>query len=141
MSTAAIARIVLATEGEYRIEHFYEQASLAWRGGSVDIGEHYGDPICAVINPQAGWCATGGEGLVICHFEGGLPRGPTRVSPKRMKVLELWRRANPPPMKAYWSVEGAWLYQDDLIRVVVEPASEHAGLYEVNVTTLSWRKI
>jgi hypothetical protein len=137
----ADTKTVLAADGEYRIEHFYENVALVWRGGSADIGDHYGDPTCAVINSSAGWCVTGGEGLVICHFEGGLPRGPGRVSSKRLKMLELWRRGNPPPQSAFWSVQGAWLYQDDAVRVVVDPSSEHAGLYEINVTTLAWRKI
>lgn len=141
MQEADAVRPVLAVDGECRIEHVFEDAKLAWSGGSIDIGDHYGDPNCGLINAYAGWCAAGGEGLVICHFEGGLPKGPARFPQKRLKVSELWRRSNPPPSGAYWSVEGIWLYHDDLIRVVVEPLSEHAGLYEVDVKTLAWRKL
>jgi hypothetical protein len=60
-----------------------------------------------------------------------------------MRISELWRRDSRPPSgpEHYWSVEGAWLYRDNLIRVVVDPVSDHAGVYEVNLTTLAWRKI
>jgi hypothetical protein len=134
---------VLFVDGEYRIESFCEDARLVWSGGSIDIGHHYGEPGCALINADAGWCVTGGEGLVICHFEGGLPKGPTRFPVERLKNVKLWRPGNPPPSGAhdYWSVEGIWFYQNDLIRVVVNPLDEHAGLYEVDVKTLVWHKI
>lgn len=143
MPEADAVRQVLAVDGEYKIEHLFENARLVWSGGSIDIGDHYGDPDCGLINANTGWCATGGEGLVIYHFEGGLPKGPARFSEKRLRMLELWRRSNPPPSGAHrhWSVEGIWLCHDDLIRVVVEPLSEHAGLYEVDVKTLAWRKL
>src|SRR5437763_17210482 len=107
MPAAGVARPVLAVEGERRIEHAYETATLAWNGGSIAIGDHYGDPDCAVINVEGGWCVTGGEGLVVCHFEGGLPAGPAPYAATRLTILELWRRGNPPPSGPCWSVEGA----------------------------------
>ena len=141
MPEADAVRPVLAVDGECRIKHVFEDAKLVWSGGSIEIGDHYGDPNCGLVNTCVGWCATGGEGLVICHFDGGLPKGTARSAEKRLKKSELWRRSSPPPSGAYWSVEGMWFYRDDLIRVVVEPVSEHAGLYEVDVRTLAWRKL
>jgi hypothetical protein len=66
---------VLACDGDYRVEHLLEEATLVWSDGSVFVGDHYGDPSCALINEAAGGCVSGGEGLVICRFEPGFPSG------------------------------------------------------------------
>jgi hypothetical protein len=79
--------------------------------------------------------------LVVSIFKGGFPSGSKPINPQDVTQRELWRRSNPPPIGPYWSIEGMWLYEDDLIRVVVDPISDYAGLYEVNVRTLAWRKL
>src|SRR3712207_1504985 len=114
---------------DYVLEHHYENASLSWPGGGLHIGDHYGDPTCGVINASDGWCLTGGEGLIICLFAHPLTvdRRPTGY-----RRLDLWRRKNPPPTKGQcWFVEGAWLKEGDVARVLVDPLSDEAGLYDV----------
>jgi hypothetical protein len=139
---------ILCWEGIYTVQHFSEDTYLVWKEGAsdlevgrIELADHYGDPTCAVINSLNGWCATGGEGLAVSSFKGGFPSGSKPINPQDVTQRELWRRSNPPPIGPYWAIEGMWLYEDDLIRVVVDPISDHAGLYEVNVRTLEWRKL
>jgi hypothetical protein len=138
----------LLVEDKYTVEHFSEDTWLLWKedasgleGGRIELADHYGDPTCAVINSINGWCATGGEGLVVSIFNDGFPSESKPINLQNVTQRELWRRRNPPPIEPYWGIEGMWLFEDDLIRVVVDPISDHAGLYEVNVQTLVWRKL
>ncbi len=107
------------------------------------VGDHcHCDPTCAVVNAAGGWCLSGGQGLEIRLFEDGLPQGPGTPDPNRIKTLSLWRHENPPPDgQRFWCVVGAWLYADDLVRVLVNPLASQAGLYEVDVRTLGWRRL
>jgi hypothetical protein len=131
--------VLYADPGEkYVIEHEYELAYLRWSGGTYPLGEHYGDPMCAVMNTPDGWCVTGGQGLVITIFEDGLPEGGTQVAPQHVRQTELWR---PPPSGDVWYVFGVWYAGDDRVQAAVDPGSDHAGLYEVNVRTLAWHKV
>jgi hypothetical protein len=133
---------VLASHGAYRIERLYETARLAWADGDIIIGDHYGDPTSAVLSVCGGWCVTGGEGLVICRFASRLPSNPAAGTLDRPEIVELWRRRSPPPLgDKFWFVEGVWRYQGELIRALVDPLSEAAGLYEIDVLTLAWRKV
>jgi hypothetical protein len=135
---------ILCSEAEYTIEHEYEQAYLRWPGGTCPLGDHYGDPTCAVMNATDGWCVTGGEGLVITLFHGGFPVGSDRFDVGKVKHTMLWRKrdGHPPPHgERAWFVEGACFIEGDRIQVVVDPGTDHAGLYEVNIRTLAWHKV
>jgi len=131
---------ILYRDGDYVIEHSDEDAWLSWPGGRIHVGAFYGDPSCAVINARDGWCAAGGDGLVICLFEGGMPTGSAPVDPGRIRRFELWR-GSPPSFDDRRFIEGAWLWEDDFVRVLVDPMSEHAGLYDVNVWTRQWKRV
>lgn len=133
---------VLCEDGDFAIEHEYEQSFLRWPGGVQLIGDHYGDATCAVMSTIDGWCATGGEGLVITLFEDGLPERNEPSGARKIRQSALWRARDgvPPPSGKAWFVFGAWFVRDHLIQVVVDPGSDHAGLYEVDVRTLAWRK-
>ena len=133
---------ILCSVDDYTISRHHEDTILTWPDGRISVGDHYGDPTCAVINPSNNWCLSGGEGLVICCFEGGMPCGPGASNPPRITMRELWRRTNPPPDGTdAWQVEGAWLYENDTVRVLVDPLSPEAGLYEVDVRTRVWRRL
>lgn len=88
--------LLAATPSGFRIRHDFEDAWLEWPGGRLPLGDHYGDPTCALLNPDEGWCVVGGEGLVI--HDVGAPftvAAPPRPDPGHR--YDLWRRANPPP--------------------------------------------
>jgi hypothetical protein len=136
-------RTTLCRDGDYVIEHEYEQTYLRWPGGAYPLGDHYGDPTCAVTNAVDGWCVTGGEGLVITLFEDGLPAGGALGGDRKSRQAALWRRRDgvSPPEGPAWFIYGAWFAGGDLVQVAVDPGSDHAGLYEVDVRTLAWRKV
>jgi hypothetical protein len=136
----------LCRSGEYRIEEIFDMAVLFWPGGELEVGDHcYTDPQCALINAEKGWCVSGGQGLEICLFENGLPKGPqdfNAADPQGLKRTGLWRHGNPPPDgQRYWWVSNIWLLDGDLIRVLVNPLGPGAGLYDVDVRTLNWQRL
>src|SRR5665213_2889236 len=60
----------------------------------------------------------------------------------RVKRLFLWRHENPPPGgERYWFIVKIWHYHEDVVRVLVNPLGEGAGLYEVDVRTLRWARL
>ena len=126
---------------EYQVEERFDMAYLIWPGGELFIGDHcYTDLQCAVINVEDGWCVSGGQGLEICIFEDGLPRGSNVPDPTKVKRLHLWRQENPPPDgENYWFVANIWYYLDDRVRVLVIRWVA-AGLYEVDVRIL-WERL
>ena len=121
----------LCRQGDYRIEHEYEAAWLAWPGGRLAIGEHYGDPTCALIDPDVAWCLTAGEGVIVCLFS---PRLSERDRPKRYRPMELWRGSSPPPDgEKAWFVESAAHLPANRLRLLVEDRS-----YDLDIATLEW---
>ncbi len=136
----------LCRSGEHTIRQIFDMAVLFWPGGELIVGDHcHTDPQCAVINAEMGWCVSGGQGLEICLFENGLPEGPQEPNapdPEGLKRIGLWRDHNPPPDgQRYWWVSNIWLFDKDLIRVLVNPLGPGAGLYEVDVRTLRWQRL
>ena len=129
----------LATAGNHEVWHAFERAYLSWPGGELFIADHYGDPTCAVIDVAGGWCMTGGEGLVLCRFDAGLPVGSAQTVP-RMQVRELWRRSNPPPSDACWFVSSLAPAAAGKVHVATDAAAEYRGFYEVDVATMAWRR-
>jgi hypothetical protein len=121
----------LCRRGGYVIVHEYETAWLCWQGGKLLIGDHYGDPSCALIDPDGAWCLTAGEGLVVCLFSQPLSE---QFRPSRCKQTELWRRSNPPPNgKKAWFVESVSHLSGGRVSLLVE-----GQFYNVNVVTLEW---
>lgn len=142
MSLSENSNDLCASSG-YRVAQRFDMAFLIWPDGELYVGDHcHTDPQCAVINAENGWCVSGGQGLEICLFEDGLPRGPNVPDPARMKRLSLWRHENPPPDgERYWFVVKIWHYHEDRVRVLVNPLGPAAGLYEVDVRTLQWERL
>jgi hypothetical protein len=131
----------MCRSGDYRMVQIFDMAQLTWPGGEMIVGDHfYADPQCAVIDEARGWCVSGGQGLEICLFEDGLPRGAADST--QVKRLHLWRNENPPPDgDRYWLVTQLWHLEDDSIRVHVNSPGKGPGLYEVDVRTLEWRHL
>jgi len=142
----------LCFEGDYAIRYAHEDVVLAWNGGMINIGRHYGNPNAAVMDVGEGWCVTGGSGLTINLFERGFPKAGEPVKDFPFRTLNLWDACNPPPDgRDCWFVEGLWFRLSErdadgklvrvLVHALVEPGSERAGLYEVELLTRQWRRI
>ncbi len=54
---------VLVSSGTYRVLSQYESAFLDTGDAMFDIGDLDGEPSCALIDTDAGWCVVGGHGL------------------------------------------------------------------------------
>jgi hypothetical protein len=107
-------RKTLRREGAYSIRCSHERAFLCWAGGGLDIGDHYGDPKCAVMDVAQGWCVTGGEGLEIRIFDKGFPLPGAPVEAFPFRTLELWRGTNrPPDGRPFWFVEKLWFVDSE----------------------------
>ncbi len=143
---------ILCVEGDYSICGGFENAYLSWDGGGVDIGDHYGHPTSAIMDAAQGWCVTAGEGLEICFFEHGLPGPDKPIEDYPFRTQVLWRHGNPPPDgQMCWFVEKLWFAESEagadgrpvrvLLQVLVEPGTARAGLYEVDIVSLAWRRI
>ena len=122
----------LCRQGGYVIEHEYETAWLRWQGGKLLIGDHYGDPSCALIDPAGAWCLTAGEGVIVCRFS---PKLSEQDRPKRCEEAELWRGNLPPPDgKKVWFVESVSHLSGNRVRLLVDGGRS----YDVDVSTLEW---
>jgi len=124
-----VGRRVLAEAGGVRVTHDFEDVILERDGARLALADHYGDPQCALIAPERGWCVVGGEGLEVVRFDGP---GAVRSA--------LWRRDNAPPDGARcWFVSGLSDLGGDRVAVVAEVAGQAAS-FEVDVRTLAWRR-
>jgi hypothetical protein len=142
----------LCFEGEYVIQFGHEDVFLAWDGGAIQIGRHYGNANAAVMDVAEGWCVTGGSGLTIVIFEYGFPKAGAPIEDFPFRSLNLWDRANPPPDgRDCWFVEGLWFRLSErdadgrvarvLVHALIEPGLPNAGLYEIELLSLTWRRI
>ena len=60
-----IMRRTLAESPHFVVTHEFELAYATEKatGREIFLGDHYGDPTCAVIAPDESWFAVGGEGV------------------------------------------------------------------------------
>jgi hypothetical protein len=63
---------VLAESPRFVVAHEFEIAYLIEKatGKRYHMGDHYGDPRCALISPNEDWVVVGGEGLRLFDFTG-----------------------------------------------------------------------
>jgi hypothetical protein len=99
-----------------------------------------------------GWCVTGGSGLTINILECGFPKTGAPLEDFPFHTLNLWNAASPPPDgRDCWFVEGLWVRLSEcdadgrlarvLVHALIEPGWQNAGLYEVELLSLAWRRI
>ena len=128
---------ILAAAAGFRIRYDYEDAVLEWPGGRLALGDHYGDPACALLDLDQGWCVVGGEGLVVHDF--GRPisaAAPPQAD--QVRRHELWRRANPPPDGARcWFVTALAPLGAQRVRAVTD---EH-GAFEIDLASRTFRRL
>ncbi len=59
--------ITLLENEKFLVYHEWEEATLVNKetNEKIDMGSHYGDPMCAIMPSGMSWCIVGGEGLSI----------------------------------------------------------------------------
>lgn len=131
-------RNLLVEKDGYRVTHEYEQTFVEWPGGELEIGNHYGDPVCAVLDAEAGLCVIGGEGLCVTKFRRTSTANGTAL--KDLEHSELWRWQNPREHEPCWFVTHLELRANGKVRATVDAGGAGDGVYEVDTRTLEWRR-
>ena len=106
---------ILAESSLFVLGHEFETVLLVDRrtGDRHAIREHYGDPCCGLIGPDDGWFVVGGAGLTYFDFQRG------EQSFLRDPVLLF--------------VHAIRLEASDRVRVLVDPWSDEASVWELDV--------
>ena len=117
----------LAESQHYRLVH--ESVFLVEKttGVRTPVADHYGDPAVGLIDKNEQWFATGGEGLVYLDFTRG--------------VREFFRKGRPPNAEQTYFVHAMRPDGEEQIRVLIDPWSEFASTWVLDVRTLALRKL
>lgn len=122
---------ILARSKHYTVSHEYETVLLDHPGGEgLVIGHFYGNPETAIIDWNEQWAIVAGCGIILYHL-----RDPY-VPYEYEKTTDQWWEAHRNPPEA-WSIEQVYQVNEVTIRFVVEPETAHAGVYDLNVVSLS----
>ena len=115
----------------YTVSHEYETVLLDRPGGArVVIGDFYGDPETAIIDWNEKWAIIVGCGIVLYRLQE--PFVPYEYD----KTTDQWWEANRAPPNEWW-IEHVYQVNDGAVRFVVDPESANAGVYELDVESLS----
>jgi hypothetical protein len=115
----------------YTVSHDYEIVLLDRPGGArVVIGDFYGDPETAIIDWNEKWAIIVGCGMVLYRL-----REPF-VPYEHQKATDQWWEAYRSPPNVWW-IEHVYQVNDGAVRFVVDPESTNAGVYELDVESLS----
>ena len=125
---------VLTASGSYRILSHFESAYLYTGDAAYDIGDLDGEPACALMDIEAGWCAVGGHGLHVSNF-GTQFEALKMEQPDYTTSQVIWRGHTRPNFTGLWRVD------EFLIHGLSNPGLEDAALFEINVSTLTFRRI
>lgn len=125
-------RHTLAQSVHYRVEHEFEVVSLqdSRKGRWTVIGDFYGDPDAAIIDQQEQWVVMVGYGLIIYYLRE--PFLPYKYDLHNNQWVEMFR--NP---KDIWWIEAVHQVSEDEVKLSVDPNSEQAGHYLLNMQNLS----
>ena len=126
---------MLARSKQYSISNEYEVVYLHRPDGQkIVIGDFYGDPAAAIIDWEEKWCVTVGCGLILYWLKE--PFRPYEYDRNTVQWSEIYRS---PPDE--WWIEAVYQVDDNLVRLVVDPQSDHAGVYELDISDMAIRKL
>ena len=124
-------RTVLARSKRYVVSHEFEVVFLKESDGrEIVIGDFYGDPEAAIIDSQERWVIMVGCGIILYRLEGSFLPYEYDV-----KTNQWWEAYRSPP-DTLW-IESAEQLSEDRVRFHVDPHSDEAGTYELDVRSLS----
>ena len=122
---------ILAQSKHYTVSHEYETVLLDCPGGARPvIGDFYGDPKAAIIDWNEEWAIVIGCGIIVYRL-----REPF-VPYEQDKTTDQWWEAHRLPPDAWW-IEHVYQVGDRTVRFVVDPEGANAGVYELDVGSLS----
>lgn len=119
----------LAESPKFVLAHEYETAFAINRhtGERHPIGEHYGDPTCALISPDEDWFLVGGEGLTFLDLNRG-----------RRDFL---RRSEEAITAHVYFVSAMRIDGPRSVRILVDPWSEEASTWQLDLEALAILKV
>jgi hypothetical protein len=126
--------LTLAESLNYRIESEYETVYLIHSAGHTVIGDFYGDPTAAIIDNDERWCAIVGCGMVLYYLK--QPFEPYEYHCTTKQWVEFHRT---PPDD--WWIEEIEQIDKDILAFTVDPASDEAGKYQMNINNLIIKKV
>jgi hypothetical protein len=119
------AKRILARSDNYIVSHRYETVVLERPARlPVVIGDHYGDPVAAVIDWDEKWCITVGCGLVLYWL-----REPFWDYEYHRNTSQWYELHRYPPEE--WWIETIYQVDNDTVRFVTDPWGDNPGLYEL----------
>lgn len=124
----------LAESSNFSVWSDFEEVHLRRSSGTdTVIGHFHGDPECALIDGQEGWCAVGGSGLIVywlrepfCEYEYDT-------------ICDQWREFG--RLGDTWEITKLEQTGADQLRFHVDPNSGHSGTYDLNVQSLRIQRV
>jgi hypothetical protein len=122
---------VLARSKRYVVSHVFEVVFLREIGGrELVIGDFYGDPEAAIIDSQERWVVMVGCGIILYRLDGAF--FPYEYG---LKINQWWEDYRNPP--DIWWIDSVEQWSRYHVRFHVDSHSDKAGIYELDVRTLS----
>lgn len=122
---------ILARSKHYTVSHEYETVILDRSGGTrFVIGDFYGDPKAVIIDQNEKWVIMVGCGIILYR-----PREPFVPYEYDKKTDQWWEAHRSRPDE--WWIEYIYQVSDTTVRFVVDPEATNAGVYELDVKSLS----
>ena len=126
---------VLAQSQHYSVTSEYETVFLTGPDEREFIGDLYGDPKAAVIDWEEQWCVTVGAGLVVYYLREDFHTYTNSTATNQRFALFQGSAAST------WWIEAVYQVTDTAIRFVVDPYSTQAGVYELQLSTLTLQRL
>jgi hypothetical protein len=144
---------ILAENSLLVVEHEYENAMVRFKqsGEVIEIGDHYGDPIAAVVDPKGCWAAVGGEGLTVWVADRYVDPKYAVIEPRGGWVevgdgVGIWDGANiyyflrRGPDNTHF-VHSMRFEHPNGVRVLIDPWSDKAATWLLTFEPLSLKKL
>lgn len=122
--TASTLR-TLAESANFTLAHSYESVVVIDKrdGRKRDAGDHYGDPEAGLITPDERWFVSVGDGVQCLCADG--------------RLVTFFHQGRPPldrlPGKLAWTVTAVDLAGDHTLRIVVDPDSDEASEWLIDL--------
>ena len=117
------ARVLAETENLTAV-HMHESASLLFKvaGKELCLGDFYGDPCCALIDPHEKWCLVGGEHLLLWQKNRFWKDTVTRVG------------------GVHW-IHDMRVAGENTAAILTDPWSDDAAVWQLSIETKSLVKV
>jgi hypothetical protein len=125
--------VILANRHFVIVHDWYDVGLCLPDRDPLTIGTHYDEPRAFEVAGNGLWCASGGCGVVIYNLRD--PYEPFTSGVESDQWWEIGREEDDT-----WPVDRLRLIGEDRLRIDVDPASPHGGVYVVNVAQRAVRR-